>query len=272
MGWFGRGKAKEEEPPGYGEKLNSSAALIPPNAKENLGDALRSYVSFDYERLEQLMSSREALLLGCAASFLLGLRVGRTTRSSLIWQPLRSSNDIRSQLIGSDAPLLRGRAVTVTDGDTIRFWHQPTWFHRRTLSPDMKMSDVTIPVRICTIDTPEIAKFGKPGQPYGEDAKKYLESLVLDQAVKIRVLEKDQYGRAVASVQRRGWLPFTWPHVDVAMLKAGLAEVYQGGGAVYGPRGKQAYLDMEAEARKSRIGIWKDKNRESASEFKARMK
>jgi endonuclease YncB( thermonuclease family) len=56
------------------------------------------------------------------------------------------------------------------------------------------------------------------------------------------------------------------------MLKAGLAEVYLGSGAVYGHRGKEAYLALQEKAESSKKGVWSQKNRESAAEFKARTK
>ena len=48
--------------------------------------------------------------------------------------------------------------------------------------------------------------------------------------------------------------------------------MYQGGGAVYGHQGKEAYLAMADKARAKGLGIWSDKLRESAAEYKARMK
>ena len=85
--------------------------------------------------------------------------------------------------------------------------------------------------------------------------------------MKIRLLQADQYGRGVAQV-------FTGRNnnVDEAMLKAGMAEVYQGGGAVYGPLGLEAYLDLEQEAKKQKLGIWSKGKRESAAEYKRRTK
>jgi endonuclease YncB( thermonuclease family) len=89
-------------------------------------------------------------------------------------------------------------------------------------------------------------------------------------------LQKDQYGRAVAQVKRRGLLHYWWPftrYVDEEMLKAGLAEVYRGGGAVYGRKGKDAYIAMEQAAKSRKKGMWAlGADRESAAEFKARMK
>jgi len=91
-------------------------------------------------------------------------------------------------------------------------------------------------------------------------------------------LHKDQYGRAVAQVYKRKPLWFVFPkkkqniYMDEQMLKEGLAEVYVGAGAVYGPLGKEEYIKLEEDARKQRIGIWSLKKRESAAEFKKRSK
>lgn len=60
--------------------------------------------------------------------------------------------------------------------------------------------------------------------------------------------------------------------VDEYMLNQGLAEVYQGGGAVYGPLGLQGYLDLESQAKTKGLGMWSIKNRESASDYKKRIK
>lgn len=173
----------------------------------------------------------------------------------------------------------RGRVVSVTDGDTVRFLHVPTIFHSAsssvattttTSSSHNKLSDCTWSVRICTIDTPETAKFGKPGQPYGETAKEYLQSLVLDRMVQARLLDRDQYGRAVAEVRVRRRFFFSYQYVDEAMLSAGLAEVYDGSNAVYGRLGQEKYIQLQAQAQSAQRGIWSTPNRESAADYKAR--
>lgn len=208
--------------------------------------------------------------LACATSFFFGWRLAKTGSS---WRRITSISDISSSKIGADAPLLRGRVVSVSDGDTFRLLHVPTPFHSSRLSQGEKLSETTLPIRVCTIDTPETAKFGKSGQPFGQEAKKLLESLTLDRIVKVRLLQKDQYGRGVAEVLRRGFFfGFPTKYADQEMLRAGLAEVYQGGGAVYGHKGKETYLAMEEKAKKKKKGMWSQKNRESAAEYKARMK
>ena len=56
------------------------------------------------------------------------------------------------------------------------------------------------------------------------------------------------------------------------MLKAGMAEVYLGSGAVYGRLGKEAYIKLMEKAKAKGIGIWSDPNRETAAEYKRRTK
>ncbi|KAJ9472982.1 putative endonuclease LCL3 [Diplonema papillatum] len=212
-------------------------------------------------------------LLGvsCATSFALGWR-GAVARRS--WRRLSTMMDVTSNHVGPDAPFLRGRVVSVSDGDTLRVLHVPSrLFHSSTLDEGEKKSDSTLQIRVCTIDTPETKKFGKDGQPFGEEAKQYLSVLILDKMVRIRVLQKDQYGRGVAEVIVPGpFLGFPTKYADEEMLKAGLAEVYQGSGAVYGNKGKDAYLALAASAEASKKGMWSLANRETAAEYKARMK
>jgi len=205
------------------------------------------------------------------ATFLIGFRLGRVRP---FWNRLTSVLDIPSAYFGPNAKILKGRALSVTDGDTIRFLHVPTWFHPRELSKNKrkkeKLSTVCLPIRFCTIDAPETAKFGKPGQPFGDDAKAKVKELLERKVVKLRLLTKDQYGRAVAEIFTGSW-PMR-KFVDAQMLEAGLAEVYQGTGAVYGPLGFDRYMEMEREAKKRKRGIWSQKKVESAAEFKRRTK
>jgi endonuclease YncB( thermonuclease family) len=204
-------------------------------------------------------------------AFGLGVVVGKKASSSFTFRRIASAHSLQDHQIGPQSVKLRGRVVGVSDGDTFRFYHKPTWFHSSTPDADTKLSDQTIPIRICTIDTPEVAKFGKPSQPFGDEAKALLESQILDRTVSVQILQRDQYGRAVANVSKRTWYGAN-KYMDELMLKAGLAEVYQGGGAVYGPKGKEHYLRLEETARQSKQGMWSQANRESAAEFKARMK
>jgi endonuclease YncB( thermonuclease family) len=205
------------------------------------------------------------------AAFGLGVGLGKKASSMITFQRITSAHLLQDHQIGPQSSYLKGRVVSVSDGDTFRLYHQPTWFHSSTPHSDTKMSDQTIAIRICTIDTPEVAKFGKPSQPFGDDAKALLQQHILGSTnVKVHILQRDQYGRAVASVFKQSFFGRTY--MDEVMLKSGLAEVYLGRGAVYGPKGRDYYLKLEERARNHRTGIWSQTNRESAADFKMRMK
>ena len=97
--------------------------------------------------------------------------------------------------------------------------------------------------------------------------------MLQNRTVYIRLLQKDQYNRVVVQMfVKRGLFGFKRYFVDEHMLKAGLGEVYLGGGAVYGPLGKDRYLELQEIAQKEKVGIWSLKNRESAADYKRRTK
>lgn len=250
MGWWSQdGKETNNVSKGLIDKLS-------PYLPEAALNSTKDFVSTTW-------TTNHALVLGvaCTGSFLVGLKMGRVRP---FWRPLIALQDLSSSDIGPRAPWMRGTAVSVSDGDTIKFLHQPTPFHSTTDHDKAHR----LALRLCTIDTPETAKFGKPGQPFGQEAKEYLQQLCLDKNVKVKILHIDQYGRGVAEVVRPGWI---WnSYLDEAMLKAGFAEVYQGSGAVYGRLGKEKYLELADKAKAKQLGIWSDTERETAAEYKRR--
>ena len=227
------------------------------------------------------------IILGtcCVLSFGIGFKVGRYQPS--IWKRYTQISNISNDKIGYNTPMLRGRVVSVSDGDTIRFLHAPIPYISRSKLKNVaegggkkdnkeKLSDVALPIRIATIDAPEMKKFGNDGQPFSEEAKDYLSNKILNKIVHVQVLSKDQYGRGVGNVIKPRMFPFNMfmngTYMDEYMLKAGLAEVYRGSGAVYGPKGLEEYTKMEEYAKKQRKGIWSNSDRESAADYKARIK
>jgi hypothetical protein len=98
-------------------------------------------------------------------SLLLSFVMGRfSVWNRWMWTRLTSVQDVSPRHFGPQGPVWRGRALAVSDGDTFRFLHQPTPWHSNELPEGEKLSTACLPIRICTIDTPETAKFGKPGQ------------------------------------------------------------------------------------------------------------
>ncbi|PPJ52678.1 hypothetical protein CBER1_10561 [Cercospora berteroae] len=184
---------------------------------------------------------------------------------------------------------LYGYVTRVGDADNFRLYHTPLgrfagwgWYRRIPTKPT-ELSDETIHVRIAGIDAPELPHFGKPGQPHGRDALKWLTGQLLNQRVRVLPLAKDQYGRVVGMVYTRRFLGLK-RDVGLEMIKAGWAGVYEAKtGAEYGGKEKE-YREAEAKAKQRKVGMWggpgvigkllgkKQEVLESPREFKTRQK
>jgi len=70
-------------------------------------------------------------------------------------------------------------------------------------------------IRILGIDVPEIANGRKPGQPYGEEARDYLDHLIGAKTVRVDAYGADRYKRVLA-VLSEGYL-----NQDVGMVLKG---------------------------------------------------
>ncbi len=139
--------------------------------------------------------------------------------------------------------------VACNDGDTCR----------------LKSADNTqIKVRLAGIDAPEMSKKrGKKkgeGQPGGENAKAFLNNLLLGKTVTLRSYGVDMYGRNLAEIVLNN------ESANVKMLSEGWAEVYRGkksGGLNLAP-----FESAEQEARKAKRGIWALPGYESPKEWR----
>jgi endonuclease YncB( thermonuclease family) len=148
----------------------------------------------------------------------------------------------------------------------------------------MSFSKLTIPstprppLFYAGVDCPEVAKNkNQRTQPYGNEAKELTTNLCLHQIVKITLLRKDQYHRAVAVVEvlpnrhagifRRLLFGPGWKDVSMELARAGFAELYTGGGAEYWHRKEQLEATIQS-ARQHQRGIWSIPNRISAAEYK----
>lgn len=94
--------------------------------------------------------------------------------------------------------------------------------------PDGDGANIQLPngkqvaARLAYIDTPETEKIAqkKPGQPFGKEASRYLESLMKDKEVTAKVVEpasKKNYWRPVVELYADG------KNLNMAMLEAGFA-------------------------------------------------
>ncbi len=125
------------------------------------------------------------------------------------------------------------KVTRVIDGDTVK----------------AEGNDITVKVRLVGIDAPETSKKkGKPGQPYSEQATKYLAGLVLNKTVDIKDYGLDRYGRNLGVIYLDG------NDINLEMVRAGLAEVYRG----LAPHKFKLspYWQAEKEAHEAGKGMW----------------
>jgi micrococcal nuclease len=144
---------------------------------------------------------------------------------------------------------LAARVDRVSDGDTVI----------ATTSEGTRLR-----IRLLGIDAPEIPHGGKPGQPYGEEARDYLDHLIGGKTVWLDPYGPDRYHRVLAVI---------WDeqiNVNLLMVAMGYAEVYRGARC-------QVYCreldDAEAKARRDRVGMWaQGVSYESPRDFRRRMR
>ena len=111
--------------------------------------------------------------------------------------------------------------------------------------------DIIIYVLLAGIDAPEIAfQDQKQGQPYAEEAKKYLEELILNKRVDIKGygLGAYPYNHLIGEIRLKGTI------INIAMIKKGLAEVCH----ETPPNGLNItpYREAEKEAKEAKRGMW----------------
>ena len=139
-----------------------------------------------------------------------------------------------------------GYTERIIDGDTIRVRHIPGY---AMLLPTNNLeesaakqkgrrggiADTTLLIRLYGIDCPEISKNkNQITQPFGSEAKEYMSNTIDHQVVKISLLRKDRYGRAVAMVET---IPpnilASSKDLSIELARQGYAELYTGGGFEY---------------------------------------
>ena len=126
------------------------------------------------------------------------------------------------------AQVLSGKVVKIADGDTFTL---------------LVNNHDQVKVRLDGIDAPE------KKQAFGNKAKQYLSSMIWGVPVTVKVLKKDRYGRSIGKVSTA-----KVKDVNLEMIKAGYAWHYK----EYNK--DKSYASAENNARKRKLGIWKDKN------------
>lgn len=115
-------------------------------------------------------------------------------------------------------------------------------------------------VRLAGIDAPEVASGKKKaGQPFGAEARNFLNNHAKGKTIQIRQTDLDQYNRPVVELIADGL------NINRKIVQSGYAEAYRG-------KTKRldnaAYLDDEAAAKKSALGIWSQKDYVSPAVFR----
>jgi len=121
------------------------------------------------------------------------------------------------------------QVVSVGDGDTLR----------------VRLQGKIITIRLGCIDAPETAQ-----TPWGEQSAQRLQQLLpAGQAVQVREIDRDRYGRTVAELYLGN------QSVNLMMVKEGQAVVYPQylGGC---SETKEQYLQAEAIAKAQKLGFW----------------
>lgn len=130
-----------------------------------------------------------------------------------------------------------GKVVHVDDGDTVVL-----------LTPEK----LQVKIRLSSIDAPESDHTGKQrgrvGQPYSENSKRFLASLVKGASVDARCFEEDRYGRSVCE------LFLGDQSVNARMVGEGWAWAYESSGGRY--LRDKSLLALQADAKAARRGLW----------------
>lgn len=133
-----------------------------------------------------------------------------------------------SLLSPGSASAWQGVVVRVIDGDSLKIRHGKTIKE----------------IRLYGINAPEY------GQPYGNKARRFLRSQVLNKRVIVNGKDIDRHGRLVALVSYRGEL------INQRMVRQGLAWVSSRYCKIQ-PLCRNIKKD-EREARKAKRGLWRD--------------
>jgi len=119
-------------------------------------------------------------------------------------------------------------------------------------------------IRLLGIDAPEVAHGKKPGQPFGEEARDYLDHLIGGKTVRVDAYGRDQHHRVLAVL---------WDeqlNVNLLLVAMGYAEIYRSAPCQVWCRELE---QTEAQARRDRVGMWAQGEKyESPRTFRQRMR
>jgi len=129
--------------------------------------------------------------------------------------------------------ILEGKVVSILDGDTIIV---------------LDTNNETFKVRLASIDAPENS------QPFGQQAKQKLSSLIFDRNVSVKWKVRDRYERILGKVENNG------QDICLKMIETGYAWHYKRFQQSQQPSDRNSYTEAENRSRQQQIGLWKDPN------------
>jgi endonuclease YncB( thermonuclease family) len=131
------------------------------------------------------------------------------------------------------ADILRGRVVSVADGDTVTVLDTAKVQHR---------------IRLNGIDAPETR------QPFAARSKSHLSDLVFGRDVTVLWSKADRDGRLVGTVTIGA------VNTSLEQLRAGFAWYYRQYATDVAPANRPLYEAAETAARQARLGLWSEPN------------
>ena len=172
---------------------------------------------FQVRHAEVLIDGRLGLITG----------IGAGDRATVFHEPKVAGQrwPVATKILVKTIQRLRGRVVSVADGDTVTVLDRKNERHR---------------VRLEGIDAPE------SGQAFGARASLVLNRKVFGQTVEVRWDEKDAYGRLLGTVVRDG------RNINKEMVTDGCAWHFK----KYSSDSELAEAELQARSRKT--GLWSD--------------
>ena len=134
---------------------------------------------------------------------------------------------------------ISGKVVKVSDGDSFY----------------LKSGNRTYRIRMYGIDAPELH------QEYGIDSKQYLEYIILNENIDVKVMDEDKYGRKIGKVFYKS------KDINLQMLESGNAWLYE-----YYAKNERKYKKAFKNARENKIGLWKHENLENPRQYRLKHK
>lgn len=159
-------------------------------------------------------------------------------------------------------PSIYGKVTSVGDGDNFHLYHTPLgvmsgwgWMRNVPRTNQRGLKGKTLPVRLYGVDAPERSHFGRPAQPYSEEALQWLRDRILGKFVRVTPFRVDQYGRVVGKVQVYDWI-FLKRDVSLEMVKYGVGVVYEGKSTGEFDGKFDKFKKLEAYAKRNNKGLW----------------